>query len=410
MPGCFEILMERGFIKQCSDEGQIKKMLNNESVIFYAGFDPTGNSLHIGHSVPLFAMAHLQKAGHSPIALIGGGTARIGDPSGKTEMRKMLSVETIQQNAESLRKQISRFIDLSDKNAMVVDNADWLAGLNYIEFLRDIGKHFSVNKMLSFESVKLRMETGLSFIEFNYQLLQSYDFLVLFQKYGCALQIGGDDQWGNIVSGIDLIRRIEGKQAYAVTFPLITRSDGKKMGKTEKGALYLDPQLVTPYEFYQYWINVADADVGMFLKLFTFLPMDEIEKLSQLKDKEINEAKKVLAYEITKIIHGKEFAEEAQNASEALFSNKGKSGDADAVTISITHEEFLMHNNIVSLFKLAGLCSSMGEARRLVEQGGAYINGKRYDDINKNVEKKELENKTLLLRAGKKRFCKIIVE
>ncbi|MBN2533826.1 MAG: tyrosine--tRNA ligase [Spirochaetales bacterium] len=410
MAGGFDILKERGFIQQCSDEDEVKKMLGSESLTFYAGFDPTGNSLHVGHVVPLFAMAHLQRAGHKPVALVGGGTARIGDPSGKTEMRRMLSVEEIKQNAESIKKQISRFIDFSKDKAILVDNAEWLADLNYIEFLRDIGKHFSVNKMLSYESVKLRMETGLSFIEFNYQLLQSYDFLILFQKYGCSLQIGGDDQWGNIVSGIDLIRRIEGKQAYALTFPLITRSDGKKMGKTEKGSLFLNPQLISPYDFYQYWINIADVDVEKFLLLFTFLPVDEIRKLASLKDKEINEAKKILAYEFTKTVHGEEAAIDAKKSSDVLFEKDGTSMDADAVTMTITHEEFLSHNNIVSLFKLAGLCSSMGDARRLITQGGAYINGKRYDDIDTVIQDDVLSDNVLLLRAGKKRYCKIIVE
>ena len=410
MPGGFEILSERGFIQQCSDEENLKKMLNNESITFYAGFDPTGNSLHVGHLVPLFAMAHLQQAGHKPIALVGGGTARIGDPSGKTEMRKMLSIEAIKQNSESFKKQISRFIDFSDNGAIMLDNAEWLADLNYIEFLRDIGKHFSVNKMLSFESVKIRLETGLSFIEFNYQILQSYDFFILCKKHGCFLQIGGDDQWGNIVSGIDLIRRIEGKQAYALTCPLITRVDGKKMGKTEKGALFLDPQLVSPYEFYQYWINIADPDVEKFLLLYTFLSKKEITKLSGLKDKDINDAKRILAYEITKIVHGEKAAGDAKKSSEALFSKDGTSMDADAVKVSITHDEFLANNNVVSLFKLSGLCSSMGEARRLIAQGGAYVNGKRYDDINAVIQDKDLENSGLLLRAGKKRYSRIIVE
>lgn len=405
----FDILKERGFLKQCSDEEVVANLLNNKSLTFYAGFDPTANSLHVGHVVPLFAMAHLQRAGHKPIALVGGGTARIGDPTGRTEMRKILSIEEIRQNSESIKKQISRFIDFSGDKALMVDNAEWLADLNYIEFLRDIGKHFSVNKMLSFESVKQRMETGISFIEFNYQILQSYDFLILFQKYGCTLQIGGDDQWGNIVSGIDLIRRIEGKQVYALTFPLITRSDGKKMGKTEKGALFLDPQLISPYEFYQYWINIADADVEKFLLLFTFLPVDEIKKLAVLKDKEINEAKKILAYEFTKIVHGGEAAEEAKKSSEVLFDKNGL-GDADAVTMTITHEEFFTNNNIVSLFKLSGLCSSMGDARRLVTQGGAYVNGKRYDDINTEIGDDVLTDNALMLRAGKKRYCRIVVE
>ncbi|HEQ71749.1 MAG TPA: tyrosine--tRNA ligase, partial [Spirochaetia bacterium] len=273
MAGGFEILKERGFIKQCSDEETVKKLLDKEQVSFYVGFDPTGPSLHVGHMVPLFAMAHLQRAGHTPIALVGGGTARIGDPSGKTEMRQMITVEEIKKNAEKLKEQISHFIDFKDDKARMVDNADWLADLNYIEFLRDIGRHFSVNRMLSFETYKMRLETGLSFIEFNYQLLQSYDFLVLFRKYGCRLQMGGDDQWGNIVSGMELIRRVDGQDAYALTFPLITRSDGKKMGKTEKGTLFMNSEMTSVYDFYQYWINVPDADVEKLLFVFTFLPV-----------------------------------------------------------------------------------------------------------------------------------------
>ena len=272
MGGGFEVLEERGFIKQCTDAEQLKKILDSDVVPFYCGFDPTAPSLHVGNTVPLFAMAHLNRAGHKAIALVGGGTARIGDPSGRSEMRKMLTIDQINANAESQKKQIARFVDFDNESAIMVNNADWLADLNYIEFLRDIGRHFSVNRMLSFETYKMRLETGLSFIEFNYQLLQSYDFLVLNQRYGCRLQIGGDDQWGNIVSGVDLVRRIEGKEVYGLTFPLVTRADGKKMGKTEKGAVFLDPDMVSPYEFFQYWRNVPDADVEKFLFMFTFLP------------------------------------------------------------------------------------------------------------------------------------------
>jgi tyrosyl-tRNA synthetase len=410
MPGAYEILEERGFIQQCSDEHNCKKLLNREEVTFYAGFDPTGNSLHVGHLVPLFAMAHLQRAGHKPIALVGGGTARIGDPSGKTETRKMLSIDNIKANAEMFKVQISRFIDFSKDRAIMVDNADWLSDLNYIEFLRDIGKHFSVNRMLSFEAYKQRMETGLSFIEFNYQILQSYDFLVLFQKYGCRLQLGGDDQWGNIVSGIELIRRITGKQVYALTSPLIMRSDGKKMGKTEKGALYLDPEQVSPYEFYQYWVNVADADVRKFLLLYTFLPVAEINKLAALKDKELNEAKKALACELTSIVHGRDAALKAKTSSEALFAQQGDVKDAAEVTRYFSSEEFQSAHNIVQLFVVSGLCSSTSEARRLITQGGAYINGVNYTDIEKVFDSNDLKEGSLLLRAGKKRFCRIVVQ
>ena len=330
MSGGLEILEERGFIKQCTDLDRVKELLDTEVVPFYCGFDPTGASLHVGHMVPLFAMAHLNRAGHKAIALVGGGTSRIGDPSGKTEMRRMLTLEDIRHNSASQRIQLAKFIDFEHENAVMVDNADWLADLNYIEFLRDIGKHFSVNRMLSFETYKMRLETGLSFIEFNYQLLQSYDFLILNRKYGCKLQIGGDDQWGNIISGADLIRRVDGNEAHGLTFPLVTRADGKKMGKTEKGALYLDPEMVSPYEFFQYWRNVPDADVEKFLFLFTFLPADEVRKLGRLEGQEVNTAKEVLAFELTKIVHGEEEAEKAKEAARAAFSTAG-GADASAI-------------------------------------------------------------------------------
>jgi len=286
MPGAFTVLKERGFVSQCSDEEGLTKFLDQEQVTFYIGFDPTASSLHVGHMVQLFAMAHLQRAGHRPVALIGGGTSRIGDPSGKTEMRKILPIETIKSNADRFRVQISRFLDFS--NGLMLNNADWLADLNYIEFLREIGRHFSVNRMLSFETYKMRLDTGLSFIEFNYQILQAYDYLVLYQRQGCRLQMGGDDQWGNIVAGMDLIRRVERAEAFALTTPLVTRADGQKMGKTEKGALFLDPELVSPYEFYQYWLNVPDADVEKLLGLFTFLPIEEVRSLGRLQGRDIN--------------------------------------------------------------------------------------------------------------------------
>lgn len=408
MSGGFDVLKERGFIRQCSGEEALRKALNAREVCFYAGFDPTGPSLHVGHMVPLFAMAHLQRAGHKPIALVGGGTARIGDPSGKTEMRKMLSVETIKENAEHLKNQIARFIDFDSNRALMVDNADWLAGLNYIEFLRDIGRHFSVNRMLTFETYKMRLETGLSFIEFNYQLLQSYDFLVLFQKYGCALQIGGDDQWGNIVSGMELIRRIEGKEAYALTFPLVTRSDGKKMGKTEKGSLFLNPEMTSPYDFYQYWVNIPDNDVEKFLFIFTFLPAEEIKKLAALKDKEINYAKAVLAFELTQIVHGTEEAQKAQDAAKALFSNAG--GDLEAMpSQEILAGELDAGINILDLFARTSLCSSRADAKRLVTQGGAVINDQSINDIGRTIGTGDIKDGLIILRAGKKRFFRIMV-
>lgn len=403
-------LKERGFLQQCTDPESLEKKLSSEQVTFYIGFDPTGKSLHAGHLVPLFAMAHLYKAGHRPIALVGGGTSRIGDPSGKTEMRKMLTLEDIKRNSLAIKGQISRFIDFSNDKALLLDNSEWLADLNYIEFLRDIGKHFSVNRMLSFETYKMRLETGLSFIEFNYQLLQSYDFLVLFQRYGCTLQAGGDDQWGNIVSGADLIRRVEGKEAFGLTFPLVTRSDGKKMGKTEKGALYLDPEMVTPYEFFQYWRNVADKDVEKFLCIFTFLPIEEIRELGRLKDKEINRAKETLAYELTKIIHGEAEADKALEAAKAAFSSDSAgAGDISSVpSVIITLEEIEKGIGVLDLFARTSLCSSRGEARRLVEQGGAIINDKKITGPETVIDASWLVEGELLLRAGKKRYFRII--
>ena len=403
-------LKERGFLQQCTDPESLEKKLSSEQVTFYIGFDPTGKSLHAGHLVPLFAMAHLSKAGHRPIALVGGGTSRIGDPSGKTEMRKMLTLEDIKRNSLAIKGQISRFIDFSNDKALLLDNSEWLADLNYIEFLRDIGKHFSVNRMLSFETYKMRLETGLSFIEFNYQLLQSYDFLVLFQRYGCTLQAGGDDQWGNIVSGADLIRRVEGKEAFGLTFPLVTRSDGKKMGKTEKGALYLDPEMVTPYEFFQYWRNVADKDVEKFLCIFTFLPIEEIRELGRLKDKEINRAKETLAYELTKIIHGEAEADKALEAAKAAFSSDSAgTGDISSVpSVIITLEEIEKGIGVLDLFARTSLCSSRGEARRLVEQGGAIINDKKITGPETVIDASWLVEDELLLRAGKKRYFRII--
>ncbi len=406
----FEVLERRGFVSQCSNTEELRKLFDNERVTFYIGFDPTGKSLHVGHLVQLFAMAHLQKAGHRPIVLIGGGTARIGDPSGKTEMRKILPIETIKENGERFRKQISHFISFEDDRGIMDDNANWLADLNYIDFLREIGKHFSVNRMLSFETYKMRLERGLSFIEFNYQILQAYDYLVLYRKYGCKLQMGGDDQWGNIVAGIDLIRRIEGVEVFALTSPLVTRSDGKKMGKTEKGALFLDPEMTKPYDFYQYWINVPDADVKKLLYLFTFLPEDEVEKLGNLKDREINRAKEVLAYELTKVIHGEEEAKKARDASKAVF---GKAGGASLDAIpskEMSLAEFENGVGVVDLFASTSLCSSKSDARRLITQGGAYINDENIRDIEAVIGKEKIRDNQLLLRAGKKRYFRIVIK
>ena len=410
MKSAFDTLKERGFIKQCSNEEGLREALDKQSVTFYVGFDPTGSSLHVGHLVQLMAMAHLQREGHRPIALVGGGTARIGDPSGKTETRKMLSVEDIQANGQNFRQQIARFLDFTADKALMIDNADWLTELNYIDFLRDIGRHFSVNRMLSFEAYKQRLEKGLSFIEFNYQLLQSYDFLVLYREQGCLLQMGGDDQWGNIVAGIELVRRIEGREVFAMTSPLVTRSDGKKMGKTEKGALYLNPDLVSPYEFYQYWINIPDADVGLFLGLFTFIEVEEIARLEALRDRELNEAKEVLAYELTAIVHGRDAAAEARETSRKAFGEQGPSDLDGMPSMTIAEKELERGIDALDLFARSELCSSKSEARRLIAQGGAYVNNDNVSDADYRIDTKSVSEGVILLRAGKKRYYKIIVK
>ena len=416
MANGLDTLIERGFFKQCTNLEALKKKMEEGPVTFYVGVDPTGPSLHVGHMVPFFAMHHLQQAGHNPIAVVGGGTSMIGDPSGKSEMRKMLTIEQIASNADSIKKQLSSVVDFSGDNshigkAVMVNNYDWLGPLNYLEFLRDVGKHFSVNKMLSFETYKMRMETGLSFIEFNYQLLQSYDFLTLYRDHGCTLQMGGDDQWGNIVAGIDLTRRMAGAEVFGLTFPLVTRSDGKKMGKTEKGAVFLDSDVFSPYDFFQYWRNVADADVGRFLKLFTFLPLEEISELEKLKDQEINKAKEVLAYEQTKIIHGREEADKALEAAQAAFTAGGSASVDKSAIPSITVERAELESgiNVMDLYARTALCSSRGEARRLVTQGGASINEEKITDINKSIDLSFLEDGEILLKAGKKRYFRIIV-
>lgn len=403
-----EELRARGFIQQCTNLDELEKQLSSEPVSFYCGFDPTGPSLHAGHLIPLFAMAHLNRAGHRAIALVGGGTALIGDPSGKTEMRKMQTKDQIASNAEHIKGQIAKFIDFDSGSAILVDNADWLNGLNYIDFLRDIGRHFSVNRMLSFETYKMRLETGLSFIEFNYQLLQSFDFLTLYQREGCRLQVGGDDQWGNIVSGADLTRRIEGVEVFGLTFPLVTRSDGKKMGKTEKGALFLDPDVTPPYEFFQYWRNVADPDVEKFLMLYTFLPVDEVKALGALKDQEINKAKEVLAFELTAIVHGKEEAEKAREAARAAFST-GAGSTESIPSIEISASEFEQGIPVLELFARTTLCASRSEARRLVTQGGASVNETKITDIEQLIDSGFIEDGLITLRAGKKRYFQILV-
>ncbi len=414
MAHVLDTLRERGFIAQVTDEEALRKRLDEKPVTFYLGIDPTGKSLHAGHMVPLYMMAHLTAAGHQAIALMGGGTARIGDPSGKTEMRKMLSIEQINANAESMLEQVEAFLSVKNTEARMVNNADWLADLNYIEFLRDIGRHFSVNRMLSFETYKMRLETGLSFIEFNYQLLQSYDYLELHRKHGCDLQIGGDDQWGNIVAGADLIRRVTGDEAYGLTCPLVTRADGKKMGKTEKGAVFLDPELFSPYDFFQYWRNVPDSDVEKFLLLYTFLPVEECKELGALKDQEINRAKERLAWELTNIVHGEEEANKALEAAKAAFgggaAGAGTSSDRSSIpSIELPEAKLREGIGVLDLFASTELCSSKGEARRLVQQGGARINEKKVADIEAVIDDSWAEEGELLLRAGKKRYFRVVV-
>jgi len=402
----YDVFMERGFIEKVTDEEKVPKILEGK-VTCYIGFDPTASSFHVGNLVPIMSLAHMQKYGHRPIALVGGGTGLVGDPSGKDEMRQILTYEEIGQNAEAQRKQFARFLDFSNNKALLLNNADWLTKLNYIDFLRDIGVHFSVNRMLATESIKIRLETGLSFIEFNYQLLQAYDFWYQFKHYNCLIQMGGGDQWGNIVAGIDLIRRLEGKQAYGITFPLIMTADGKKMGKTEKGAVWLDPDRTSPYEYYQFWINTDDRDVKRFLALFTFLPVEEVEEYGKLKGADIREAKEVLAFEATKIVHGEEEAKKARAASRALFLKE--EADEDFIPTTYLEKEKLMQGiPIFKLFEISTLCTSGSEARRLIEQGGGYLNNKRVDKFDLLIKLDDYkEEDGILLRAGKKKFHRI---
>ncbi|NLC45243.1 MAG: tyrosine--tRNA ligase [Clostridiales bacterium] len=404
----FDVLKERGYLAQVTHEDEVRELLGNESVTFYIGFDPTADSLHVGHFIQVMVMMHMQKAGHRPIVLVGGGTGMVGDPSGKTDMRKMMTLETVEHNCQAFQKQLSRFLDFSEGKAVLVNNADWLLELKYVDFLREIGVHFSVNRMLTAEAFKSRMEKGLSFLEFNYMLMQSYDFLALNRGYKAKLQLGGDDQWSNIISGVDLIRRADGNSAYGMTFKLLTTSAGIKMGKTEAGALWLDPEKTTPYEFYQYWRNIDDADVKNCLALLTFLPMEEVEILGNLKDEKINDAKKVLAYEVTKVVHGKEEADKAVTATEALFGKGGKGAEVPGTTIS--KNKFHENRNIIDMLSLLELISSKGEGRRLIQQGGVYINDERIDSIDYTLNESDLEDGSLMIRKGKKVYHKLMVE
>ena len=418
-PTVYEVFIERGFIEKATDEEKVPEILEGK-VTCYIGFDPTASSFHVGNLVPIMSLAHMQRHGHKPIALVGGGTGLVGDPSGKDEMRQILTYEEITKNAEAQKKQFARFLDFSEDKALLLNNADWLTKLNYIDFLRDIGVHFSVNRMLATESVKIRLETGLSFIEFNYQLLQAYDFWHLFKFHNCLIQMGGSDQWGNIVAGIDLIRRLEGKQAYGITFPLIMTADGRKMGKTEKGAVWLDPQRTTADEYYQFWINTDDRDVKRFLALFTFLSMEEIqEEYGKLEGADLRKAKEALAYKATEIVHGKEEAEKARNTSRKFFSwgsftiptpkMSGESHSEDSLpTTFMKKEEFVEGIPVFKFFEKSGLCASGSEARRLIEQGGAYLNRVRVDKFDIPIKLDDFDDEgEILLRAGKKKFHRI---
>lgn len=414
MNKALETLKARGFFAQCTDEQALSDKMDKGAITFYVGCDPTGPSLHIGHMVPFFALRWLRKFGHHGIALIGGGTARIGDPSGKTEMRKMITYEQIDENAENIKKQLDKFIGFDNETAFSDNNKNWLADMNYIDFLRDIGSCFSVNRMLTFEAYKQRLERGLSFIEFNYQLLQAYDFYMLHQRHNCALQIGGDDQWGNITAGVDLIRRKLGgteelnaeHQVFGLTFPLITRADGKKMGKTEKGAVFLDESLTSVYDFFQYWRNVADPDVEKFFKLFTFLELDEIAEICK---GDINQAKEKLAYEVTSLIHGKEKADAALAGAKAAFSGEGDK--TQMPTVEIAKSEIEAGMGVLNLFVQSGLCSSNGEARKLIQGNGASLNNEKLSDPTMKITTANLDSDgELVLKSGKKKFCRIVLK
>ena len=407
MENILEIFEARGFFEQSTDKASLSQMLA-QSTTCYIGFDPTAKSLHVGSLLPIMSLVHMQNAGHRPVVLVGGGTALVGDPSGKTEMRRIMSREEINENAMGLKKQLSNFIDFNNDRAVMTNNADWLTELKYVDFLRDIGRHFSVNRMLAAESYKMRMETGLSFIEFNYMLLQAYDFWHLFKYYDCRLQMGGNDQWGNILAGADLIRRLEGEVVHGLTFPLLTTVSGIKMGKTHKGAVWLDGEMTSPYDYYQYWVNQDDGDIGRFLAIFTLLDMDEINRLKKLKGSEIREAKKILAYEATRLCHGKENADQARAAAEGLFGGSNQGSDKSAPSYEIGRE--ILEDGIPAyiLFENAGLCKTRGEARRLISQGGAYLNDQKISVFDQMIGTDDLLEDGLLLRAGKKRYMKIV--
>ena len=406
--GIYEELKSRGLIAQVTDEPLIRDLVNNGKATFYIGFDPTADSLHVGHFMALCLMKRLQEAGNKPIALIGGGTAMIGDPSGRTDMRQMMTPETIQHNCDCFKKQMSRFIDFSDGKALMVNNADWLMDLNYVEVLREVGAHFSVNRMLTAECYKQRMEKGLSFLEFNYMIMQSYDFYMLYQKYGCNLQFGGDDQWSNMLGGTELIRRKLGKDASAMTITLLLNSEGKKMGKTQSGAVWLDPEKTSPFEFYQYWRNVADADVLKCLRMLTFLPLEQIDEMDKWEGAQLNTAKEILAFELTKLVHGEEEATKAQEGARALFSSGNA---ADMPTAELSDEDFADGSvDILTLLHKSGLVASKSEGRRAVQQGGVAVDGEKVSDISATFAKADFEGEGKVVRKGKKNFRKVIAK
>ena len=405
----FDELKARGMIAQMTNEEKIRDLMENQKIKFYIGFDPTADSLHVGHFVQIMVMAHMQRAGHVPIALFGGGTGMIGDPSGKTDMRKMLTKETIQHNIDCFQKQMSKLVDFSDGKSLMVNNADWLLNLNYIEFLREVGVHFSVNRMLAAECYKQRLERGLSFFELNYMIMQSYDFLVLSREYDCQLEFGGDDQWSNIIGGVELNRRMDGREVCGMTFNLLQTSDGRKMGKTEKGAVWLDPEKTSPYEFYQYWRNVDDADVINCMKMLTFIPLDEIAEYEKLEGSALNQAKEKLAFEVTKLIHGAEEAQKAQSAAKALFSS---SADAEHMPTTVLKPEQFTDDTItvIDILVAASLAKSKGEARRLIEQGGITVDDGRVTNLGAAVSKADFAKGHVLVKKGKKVFHKIVLE
>ena len=405
----YDELVARGLIAQVTDEKEIKELINNGKATFYIGFDHTADSLHVGHFMALCLMKRLQMAGNKPIVLIGGGTAQIGDPSGRTDMRQMMTTETINHNVECFKKQMSRFIDFGEGKAIMVNNADWLMDLNYVDVLREVGAHFSVNRMLTAECYKQRMEKGLSFLEFNYMIMQSYDFYTLFQKYGCNMEFGGDDQWSNMLGGTELIRRKLGKDAYAMTINLLLNSEGKKMGKTQSGAVWLDPNKTTPFEFFQYWRNVSDADVLKCIRMLTFLPLEEIDKMESWEGAQLNEAKEILAFELTKLVHGEEEATKAKEASHALFA--GGANNANMPTVTVTAEDFPDGElDIISVLVKAGLCDSRGDGRRNIQQGGVSVADEKVTDISTKYTLDDFKGEGLIIRRGKKKFAKVVAE